>query len=232
MKLVTLNIQHGGGRRVPKILAYLRSQSADVIVLTEFREDANARALRSDLGTEGFLHFAAASIGAKENSVCIFSRQAFVPRTYPELPLQDRHRLISAHFNGLAIFGVYFSQNRAKAGLFQFLLNGKHRPTEAAYIVVGDFNTGLHGIDEAGSTFYCADEFAALSHSGLVDSWRSRNLGQKIFSWYSNHGNGFRIDHVFSSPEADGAIQRVYYDLTPRESGVTDHAALVVEHAS
>jgi hypothetical protein len=40
MKIVTLNIRHGGGTRVPVILEYLDSQNGDVIVLTEFHENA------------------------------------------------------------------------------------------------------------------------------------------------------------------------------------------------
>ena len=193
MKFVTLNIQHGGGKRIPAILDYLQSQNADAIVLTEFREDSNAGALRSALAANGYRHFAGASVAPKENTVCIFSRQPFIPRTYPELPANDRHRLISAHFNGVAVYGVYFSQNKAKAGLFEFLAEGRHRPTEAAYFIVGDFNTGLHFQDEEGATFYCTTEFKALSESGVVDSWRNRNPDTREFSWYSNHGNGFRI---------------------------------------
>jgi exonuclease III len=63
----------------------------------------------------------------------------------------------------------------------------------------------------------------------VVDSWRSRNPGTWEYSWYSHHGNGFRIDHVFSNPAADASIQAVAYDHTPRETGVTDHSALVVK---
>ena len=54
MKLITLNIRHGGGKRVPRILEYLRTLNADVIVLTEFRENANAIALRAGLWESGF----------------------------------------------------------------------------------------------------------------------------------------------------------------------------------
>lgn len=232
MKLVTLNIQHGGGKRIPEILVYLQSQDADVIVLTEFRENSNAAALRSGLAAKGFHYFAGASVAPKENTVCIFSRQPFVSRTYPGLPAQDRHRLISAHFEGVAVYGVYFSQNEAKAGLFDFLVKGGHRPAEAAYVIVGDFNTGLHFLDEEGATFYCTAGFKALLESGLVDSWRNRHPDTREFSWYSNHGNGFRIDHAFSSPEADTLIERVYYDHKPREAKITDHSALVVDNIS
>ena len=115
MKVISLNIQHGGGKRVREILGYLLPQNADVIVLTEFRENENASVLRSALAVNGFAHFAAASIAPKENSVCIFSRLPFVPRTYPELTTSDRHRVVSAHFKEMAVFGVYFSQKEAKA---------------------------------------------------------------------------------------------------------------------
>lgn len=232
MKLITLNIRHGGGKRVPLILEYLQAQDADVIVLTEFRENSNAIALRARLSESGFWFFAGASTAAKENSVCVFSRQPFVPRTYAELGAQDRHRLISAHFDGVAVYGVYFSQNKAKASLFQFLAAGGHRPTETDFYIIGDVNTGLHFRDEERATFYCTEEFEELIESGVIDSWRSRNPETKEFSWYSNHGNGFRIDHVFSSRDADAKIQSVYYDQTPREEGVTDHSALVVENVS
>lgn len=232
MKLITLNIQHGGGKRIPKILDFLQSQDADVIVLTEFRENANAEALRSGLTAKGFPYFSSASSDPKENTVCIFSRQPFVSRTYPELPAEDRRRLISAHFEGAAVYGVYFAQNEAKARLFEFLANSGHRPTEASYIIVGDFNTGLHFQDEEGATFYCTSEFKTLLESGLVDSWRNRHPDKREFSWYSNHGNGFRIDHVFSNTEADKMIERVYYDHSPREAKATDHSAMVIENIS
>ena len=229
MKIVTLNIRHGGGTRVPVILEYLDSQNGDVIVLTEFRENANATALRSGLLAQGLAHFAAASIAPKANSVCICSRLPFVPRTYPNLALDDRRRLVGAHFEDIEIFGVYFAQKQAKASLFQFLIDGAYKPAELSHLFIGDFNTGLHGMDEEGSTFYCAEHFSALPKAGLADSWRSRNPTEKEFSWYSQAGNGFRIDHVFSSSAADSHIQSVHYDHIPRESGITDHSALVVE---
>jgi len=70
--------------------------------------------------------------------------------------------------------------------LFDYLISGKHNPTESAYFVVGDFNTGLHFQDELGSTFYCTKDFKELDKSGFIDSWRHRNPGTQEFSWYSN----------------------------------------------
>lgn len=228
MKIVTLNIRHGGGTRAQKILSYLEAQDADVIVLTEFRENANADIFRSELGSAGYKSFASASIAPKENSVCIASRFPFVPRTYPNLKPKHLHRVMSAHFEHLTVFGVYFPQNQAKAEVFEFFINQAHESQDEPHLIVGDFNTGIHELDEVGSTFHCSKEFSQLSSSGLVDSWRTRNPDVREFSWFSNAGNGFRIDHAFSSPTANCKVQQVYYDHSPRETKITDHSSLVV----
>jgi exodeoxyribonuclease-3 len=142
MKIVTLNIRHGGGTRVPVILEYLDSQNGDVIVLTEFRENANATVIPSGLLAQGLAHFAAASIAPKANSVCICSRLPFVPRTYPNIPVDDRRRLVGARFKDIEIFGVYFAQNQAKASLFQFLIDGAYKPAELSHLFIGDLTLG------------------------------------------------------------------------------------------
>ena len=41
MKIITLNIQHGGGRRTAAIVEFLAQSNADVIVLSE--SDAGAK---------------------------------------------------------------------------------------------------------------------------------------------------------------------------------------------
>jgi len=39
MKIVTLNIRHGGGKRIHQILDHLDKYHSDIIVLTEYREN-------------------------------------------------------------------------------------------------------------------------------------------------------------------------------------------------
>ena len=200
IKLVSLNIRHGGGTRCGAIVTYLESCAAHVIVLTEFRENKNAPQLRSVLASLGYRHFAAATIKPKENSVAIFAKQPFVASTFPRLGERDSFRLLGARFESLAVFGTYFPQKGAKARLFSAIAEGVHEPVSLPYSIVGDFNTGQHELDEKGATFHCAEDFAALSDCGLVDSWRTRNPDAREYSWYSNSGNGFRIDHVLAAP--------------------------------
>lgn len=231
MKIITLNIQHGGGKRLHGILGFLESQDADTIVLTEFRENANARVLRAELKDMAFCHFASASKAPKNNSVRIFSKHLFQLEQRSALTPEDHHRFISARFEGHDIQGVYFAQKEQKRSLFHFLQSLARQHDSHPRFVVGDFNTGLPFQDETGSTFSCVDEFGALARSGLVDPWRTRHPKASELSWYSNAGSGFCIDHVFANNKGNELVSRVYYDHTPRREHISDHSALVVEFA-
>jgi len=230
MKVAALNIQHGGGKRVNKLTEYLFSIDADTLIFSEYRQNKNAPKLIRILSNNGYIYSAAASIQPKLNSVSIFSKKPFIPNTYKNLPEKYTRRVLSAQFENLTLYGVYFPGKLNKSYLYKFFLNSDHLPGNAPYTIIGDFNTGLHYIDEQGSTFYCADEFKALSNINLIDSWRSRNTEAREYSWFSNAGNGFRIDHAFSTPDADKRIKSIYYDHSTRESGITDHSAMLIQY--
>ncbi len=231
MKILSLNIRHGGGTRILPIARYICAWHPDVVVLSEFRENKNAKLLREHLNQEGLSFFAAASVAHNQNSVCIVSRTSFVASTYPELGPEHGHRVISAHFTNLSLYGVYFPQQRAKSAVFEFLLQGPPSGDPTA-LFIGDFNTGRHYVDEVGATFHCSQLFEALSCEPYIDCWRSRNPDIKEFTWYSSAGNGFRIDHAFATIEINRRISSIRYDQTPLTSSITDHAALLVEYGS
>ena len=67
MKLITLNIQHGGGRRTAAIVEFLAQSNADVIVLSEYQSDD--KNLGQQLIQLGYQHQVAGSTLPKENSV-------------------------------------------------------------------------------------------------------------------------------------------------------------------
>ena len=221
MKIVTLNIQHGGGKRISPIIAFLKQLNADLIVLTEYRlDDKN---LGKQLVELGYKNQIAGNAQSKENSVLIVSKVAFEV-------LSTSQRIVSVRLNDLVIFGVYFPQGDEKRPIYMKLKDGV-MDAGSLVLVLGDFNTGLHYIDEAGKTFACADSFESLKDVGLVDSWRTRHPTTKEFSWFSSQGNGFRIDHVFCSELLEQKVSNIEYIHSPRESKITDHSALVVEVA-
>ena len=54
MKILTLNIRHGGGNRVNTIMSRLINQDADILVVTEFRENRNSLKIKEALKENGY----------------------------------------------------------------------------------------------------------------------------------------------------------------------------------
>ncbi|MGE5621383.1 MAG: endonuclease/exonuclease/phosphatase family protein [archaeon] len=230
MKVVTLNILHGGGKRIPLILDRLKKYNAEVIVLTEFRENKNASTIKEILCSAGWIYQANGFVtGSRINTVFIASRIPFRVIPLPAIPVECRQRALMAKFQKFSLLAVYFAMSYEKEALFNYILEQGIKALGNRGMIIGDFNTGRHFIDESGRTFHCEDIFVKIEESGLVDSWRKRNPDKREFSWYSNKGNGFRIDHVFSTDELYRCIYSTYYDHAPRLEKETDHSALIAE---
>ena len=90
------------------------------------------------------------------------------------------------------------------------------------------------GHDETGKTFVCAAHFAKLSSLGWTDLWRHHNSGATEWTWYSKlkggvRGNGFRLDHAFTTPSLRSRITSCKYSHAERDAGISDHSMLIVE---
>lgn len=228
-KVLTLNIRHGGGKRAKQLIDILVKSVADVVVLTEYKENANSVLIKQSLQELGYKWQTSSSADSKKNAVFIGAKIPFVTQNPPIDFGSHRERMTFAQFADFNLLGVYFPQKEAKRAVFEFITTNAPRLLGNAGIVIGDFNTGRHLLDEEGKTFFCADCLDRLEEIGLVDSWRTRNPDTREFSWYSNAKNGFRIDHAFCTALLDGRVSSIVYDHAPRESGATDHSALTVE---
>ncbi len=72
LRLLTWNIQQGGGKRWPRIAEYVRRQGADVVVLTEFHP-ASGHDLRVRLAMIGLVYQVAAATSGNDNSILVAS---------------------------------------------------------------------------------------------------------------------------------------------------------------
>lgn len=221
--ILTLNIRQGGGIRIPGILAYLIEQGADLLCLTEFRHGPKGEKISDGLDAAGYRFRSAPDVPANLNTVALFSKQEIVASDI-QIPASIRQHLIPALIGDLLVIGVYFPQGEAKAPVFDWLLGVSQAQLARKAILIGDFNTGLHKVDEEGSTFKCAERFQALLTLGWRDAYRETHGFHRAYTWVSNRGNGFRVDHGFVSP-AIGAV-RADYDDSTRSTGVTDHSAM------
>ena len=229
MKVVTLNIRHGDGTKAKQLLCVLTEFSADVVVLTEYRENSNSDIFKTSLFDLGYKWQASNSIDPKQNSVFLAARIPFVCNSQLGEPGVHQHRLLLAKFSGFNVIGVYFPQNEEKRPVFEFLIKNARGLLGEAGLLIGDFNTGKPYIDEVGKTFACADCFDDLETAGLVDAWRTRNPDLREYSWFSAAKNGFRIDHVFCTERLNLQVTRIATEHGPREVIATDHSAMVVE---
>jgi exodeoxyribonuclease-3 len=198
MRILAWNIRHGGGtRRADQIVEAIVSHDPDIIALTEFRRTPGIRICEA-LGRKGWRHVKSTDPNRSENGICVLSRVAIQSVDDSPVPAENAVRWLDIYLTeqafGLTVVnilgsgaGVISGEKRgaAKSRFWDALLAACATRVGESFLLLGDFNTGLHGMDEAGRTFYCAEHFALLSALGWADVWRQFH-GQKIeFTWYS-----------------------------------------------
>ena len=223
MKLLALNIRQGGGTRIVAICSYLIAQDCDALVISEFKRNTSGNQLIEALRQAGFSHIHHNNTDSKQNTVMLATKQA--SNLLKIDGCSNEWSLIGISWAGLQLVGTYFPQRKDKAGVFNTLETMASRNI----LAIGDFNTGSNVLDSEGTKFHCADQFVNLANTRLTDLWRTHNgeLAQE-YSWYSNAGNGFRIDHALAGINVINRCVTCYYDHSTRET-LTDHSALIVE---
>ena len=231
MKIVSLNIRHGGGKRTSQILDWLVRMDADVCILCEWRSNRSGLDIQLALQESGY-QTAGYSRSASENGVLVATRSELIcSRLTPAA--STKGEIVRVTIASLSLLCGYFPQRHEKKPFFEVVtteLRQASRPT----ILIGDLNTGRNDIDleEGASSFYCTDEFENLALvGGATDLWRLANgRSAREWSWRSSK-NGFRIDHAFGNAIFTSAYPdcRCWYDHSTRLDRISDHSALLVE---
>jgi exodeoxyribonuclease-3 len=86
-------------------------------------------------------------------------------------------------------------------------------------------------MDEEGATFFHADYLDKIEQGNLFDAWRHFHKDKKEFTWFSNAGNGFRLDHFFVHKDLKEKVKRCDYIHRYREDKITDHSMMLLELA-
>lgn len=228
-RLMAWNIRHGGGKRIKDIVARIVRHRPDIIVLSEFRNDGNGSALISELWNIGFMYTHTLEAPEKANSVLIASRD-YVDQPRPlNAGLEKPYMLLDVDVLGISLVGVYMPNNKAKTPYWEAVVAAAKERAEKPALFIGDFNTGKHYLDEAGATLVSAPFMERMEDVGFTELWRARNPKGKEFTWISNAGNRFRLDHAFASSSLTERVADVYYSHAERQDGVSDHSALIID---
>src|ERR1035441_8151560 len=182
MKLLSWNIQHGGGTRDVRIVSAIADHNPDIIALTEFRAKPGM-ALCQAFAANGWPHIASSGPAGIDNGICVLSRTPLRCDRPSTAPPENAVRWLDVDLPAMGFgFGVVHiltalpgakeAEGVAKTRFWDALLAAAEARLSEPLFFLGDFNTGTPGVDEAGATFVCAEHFARLSALGWIDVWR------------------------------------------------------------
>lgn len=245
MRILLWNIQSGGGERVDRISAEILNSKADIIALTEFKDNKYGEKLQQDISKSyqyKFFNINLKNIKAKYkkkidlNSVFVASK---VPLSNENniFIANNEERIISFEVSGIVIYLVYFPQGKLQIPLFEYLFNEIDEKNDKPILILGDFNSGNNMFDRQNKNsvkFHCAKFFDNFEKRDYINIWKELNsYGNEIinneYSWFSNRNNGFRIDHAFIHKKYISLIKSCYYEHKPRENKVSDHSIMIID---
>jgi exonuclease III len=235
MKILTWNIRHGGGKRLPRVAAAVRAHDADVVVLTEYQPGPGAPLVEA-LRASGY-DVESTTPAHRANGVLIAAR---VPIRRPPESLAGSasagvlaHRWLEVYFprKKFTLAGIYLpTQKDALAAAWTAIHDAASRGRRDHVLLVGDFNTGYAPFDATTSASFSAERFfCGMPMQGFVDVWRHRNRAALEYTWYSNAGNGFRIDHAFASEPMLRRVRTAQYSHAERKQAISDHSVLLLQ---
>lgn len=228
VRLMCWNIRHGGGARIERIHAAIRAHHADIVVLTEFRDNDAGRFLRNALAIDGWVNQVTSEPLPRVNGVMVASRIPFLDFDVRDEIPPEKHRWVTVLFETFGLTGTYFPSLHAKPPHWEHMLRIASQRANTRHLVMGDFNTGKNHIDERGSVFHYGHYIDRLAAAGWPEAWRHLHPRGRQYSWYSHKRNGFRIDHAYLSPEMVPCLKTARYMHQVRKAGTSDHSALSV----
>ena len=249
MKVATFNINNVN-RRLPNLLAWLKSAKPDIACLQELKS-TDADFPVDAIGKAGYR---AVWRGQKTwNGVAILSRGAepIITRTaLPGDPEDNQSRYIEAAIDGVLVGCIYLPNGNPQPGpKFDYKLawfkrlhsyGRKLLNAKVPVILAGDYNVAPTDIDIYPTKSWDNDAlvqpesraaYAKLVKQGWTDALRELHPGERIYSFWHYWRNsyqrnaGLRIDHLLLSPDLAKKLSAAGVDTHVRGlAGASDHA--------
>lgn len=228
MKLLSINLQHGGGKRIDRILDYLLKHDADFIVFGEYKNNFNGDKIR-----EVFVKLGYSITTCNDEFLGVM-----VASKYPFTLIEKEKRIVGIEIENLnlKIFGVYVptgsKDKNYKHSVWQKILRITTNNQRIPSIIVGDFNSCTKD-DSMNQTEYNAEDLIKIQKIGWIDSWAQyNNDNSERYTWFSSYKNGFRLDYAFISPELEKNVKNIHiYHDSDKRNKITDHSPLVMEYS-
>jgi exodeoxyribonuclease-3 len=254
MKIATFNINNIN-RRLPNLLAWLRTARPDIACLQELKCTDAAFPAR-EIAKAGYQ---AVWRGERSwNGVAILSRHGepvLTRTTLPGDPDDNQARYVEAAVNGILIASLYLPNGNPQPGpKFDHKLDWFKRlhaharkllKTNAPVVLAGDFNVAPTEIDIYPTTSWDDNAlvqpksraaFAKLVRQGWTDALRETHGEERVYTFWHYMRNrfardaGLRLDHILLSPQLATKLKRAEVDRAVRaKPDASDHAPVWVE---
>lgn len=242
-QILTINIGNPSLERVKRQIAWIKSQVADVFLLTETKNSVGCNYLEKHFQELDGWHVNFPKSQENTLGVILLSRFPVTEVNY----LFDKDslyfsRTVEAKIllpdNVVSLLGMYVpSRDRSpekverKKRFLQEIQNHLLRKKEPYDVVLGDLNILEPDHNPHYSTFYSweYDFYQFLIDNDYVDAFRSKYPTENQYSWVGRTGQGYRYDHVFVR---DGfPFEDCRYDHGTRigEEKFTDHSGVVLK---
>ena len=225
-QVLSWNIRQGGGSRIVKIIKEIEMLRPQVVALNEFRNNASGTQLRTYLLKLGYRFQVVSHAPKDSNSAFLASTYPCQSSFFPGCDSEYDHNIVCGRFPAFDVYSVYFPHKK-KHRLFEFLIEEELDEDRPA-IIVGDYNSGINGIDQKGNSFWYSEYFKKLEQKGFIDAFRHVYQDLKEYSWFSHQGNGYRYDHTFVNKDLTPLIEDCRYLQEWREQGLSDHAPMLL----
>lgn len=229
MRILLWNIKKGGGDRVLSIFRELNKQNADIIVLTEYRNNHNSETINKMLFSQGYIHQSfRKSKDAHADSIMICSKE---PHSLESgLMGTKKEPFLNIKIGNLYICGMHFSFGKSQKELMNdFKTELNKFKNNAKVLMVGDLDSAKNYIDANAFGYKSCKKHFDLDEIGLVDCWREKNKDAVEYSYITSNGNGFRTDLMFATKNLLPAIKQCKYIHDVRENKISNHSMMVMD---
>ena len=227
----------GGGRRAGKIIEQVIEWNPDIVALAEFRGTAPSRSIAKRLDDAGYIHqfLTVLDDEPKWNALFLASRNELTRVQIEGAPEPELYWLLAKveadHSFHVGVFHApYWSRGRAP--FYEAMLKGARDWQLGPGLFIGDTNSAITGLDEETYSSEQYDEtlIEPLKKAGWIDPFRVFHPDVCAPTWYSPHGNGYRIDQAFVNAELQPRVTSCEYDWGNSKTfgKLSDHAALLL----
>ena len=216
-----------------KIAGEIFSHEPDVIALQEYQPGGTGVQFLKSLEAGGYVFQIVNPFQRGFCSALLASspmRPLGLPKGLPQQNWSSYWVEASCGVIGLSCIHVPVPRYREQLDAYwQALMGHCEGLRDHAHLIVGDFNTTRHHIDESGTTVPGDPWLRAMEELGWREAWRTCNSNLREYSWVSKAGRGFRVDQAWLSPRAANYLTDAQMHHAPREAGLSDHSALTVD---